>query len=128
VSQETLKSFHTGGTVQREKKGLALVSYLREFIRKTRKRNPSYSEALQEIYNQFSSGSRPNLIHFELILKGYMEDRNSNSLLSELAHSQATSKIMDMASDNASDDLYGVISRIISGRLIGTGPIGANNG
>ncbi len=128
VSQETLKSFHEGGKVQEEKKGLELVTYLRESMGKNRKRNRAYSEALQEIYEQFSRGSRPNLVHFEVILKGYMENIKSKSLLSELAHSQATSKFADMASGNTSDDLYGVISRIISGRTIDTGPIGAING
>jgi len=130
ISQETLKSFHTGGIAHKEKKGLALVQYLRKAFSVSAKiKNTSNtSRKLKEIFEQFPSGSRPNLIHFEVILRGYRSDENINGLLRKIANSQAASKVVDMAIKNSMDDLYGVVGRIVSGRLIDTGPKGVING
>ena len=130
ISQETIKSFHTGGITQKEKKGLALVQYLRKAFStsKTIKNSSTASRKLQKIFEQFSSGSCPNLIHFEVILRGYRSDENINDFLIRLADSQATSKIADIAIKNSMDDLYGVVGRIVSGRLIDTGPKGVIDG
>jgi len=130
ISQETLKSFHTGGTAQKEKKGLALVQYLRTAFSTSKKLTDrsSASNKLQEIFMQFPSGSRPNLIHFEVILRGYKSDDNINGFLTNIANSQAASTLVDLAINNSKDDLYGMIGRIVSGRLIDTGPKGAIDG
>jgi len=130
ISQETLKSFHTGGVAQKEKKGLALVQYLRTAFSTSKKLTDrsSASRKLQEIFTQFPSGSRPKLVHFEVILRGYKSDDNINGLLSKIASSQAASTVVDLAINNNKDDLYGMIPRIVSGRLIDTGPKGAIDG
>ena len=87
VSQETLKSFHTGGKVETEKKGLALVRYLRKAFSEASK-NASVQKLI-EIYNQFPESNRPHLVHFEVVLAGYMSSKNGDNFLSKLAHSQA---------------------------------------
>jgi len=130
VSQETLKSFHTGGIAEKEKKGFELVQYLRETFLASKKiiSNPIASKSLKEIFEQFPSGSRPNLIHFEVILRGYKPDKNNNDFLCQIAKSQTVSKVVNMAIKNRMDDLHGVIGRIISGRMIDTGPKGVIDG
>ena len=124
ISQETLKSFHTGGTAQIEKKGLVLVKYLRNAFKKNLKDNSSASIMLQEIFEEFPRAGHPCLIHFEVILKAYKLGGNINSFLSKIADSQASSRIANIAFKNSKDDLYGVIELIVSGRLIDTGPKG----
>ena len=125
ISQETLKSFHEGGVEQKEKKGLELVKYLRKKFSatKTIKRTSTSAKKLKKVFEQFPSGSRPHLIHFEVILRGYKSDENNN-LLAQMAKSQTMSKIVDMAIKNRMDDLHGAIGRIISGQMVDTGPTG----
>jgi len=118
VSQETLKSFHTGGTIKKEvKKGLSLVKYLRNAISNKIGNNIQYSEVLREIFDEFKGGSRPRLIHFEILLKGH-NGADKNLLLAKLAKSQSKSHLARLAKNSSCDDLYGVIARILSGQLI----------
>jgi DNA-directed RNA polymerase beta' subunit len=130
ISQETLKSFHTGGVAEKEKKGLELVQYLRKKLSATKRIKETLIAAkkLKEIFEQFPRGSRPNLIHFEVILRGYKSDENNNDLLAQMAKSQTMSKIVDMAIKNRMDDLHGAIGRIISGQMLDTGPKGVIDG
>jgi hypothetical protein len=125
VSQETLKSFHTGGTKGKGKKGLSLVSYLRKTFSKNSK-NPKFQKAVK-IYEQFPELTRPNLVHFEIVLAGYKIGKNPNGLLSKLAHSQAPRYFFEAAVMDSRDDLYDVISRIVSGRLLTTSDHGGSH-
>jgi hypothetical protein len=125
VSQETLKSFHTGGKVETEKKGLALVQYLRKAFSEASK-NASVQKLI-EIYNQFPESNRPHLVHFEVVLAGYMSSKNGDNFLSKLAHSQAPRWFFKTAVKGARDDLNDVISKIVSGRIISPGMRGNPN-
>jgi DNA-directed RNA polymerase beta' subunit len=127
ISQETLKSFHTGGTVQKEKKGLMLVTYLRKAFSKRTKDDSSASTKLHEIFEQFQEAARPCLIHFEVLLKGYKTRDKTTGFLASMAKSQVPSKLVEISIKNSMDDLYGVIARILCGRLIDTGPKGRTN-
>jgi len=127
VAQETLRSFHTGGVKEEEKKGLALVKYLRNIFSNKNKNKLSEVEKLNEIYNQFPSSNRPSLVHFEVILFGYKTKKERNNFLNRLAYSQAPRELFKSAVKNSRDDLYDVISRIVSGRMIDTGPRGEHN-
>ena len=82
------------------------------------------SQKLIEIYNQFPKSNRPHLVHFEVILAGYISSKNGNNFLSKLAHSQAPGAFFNAAVKGARDDLNDVISRIVSGRIISTGTRG----
>ena len=128
ISQGTLKAFHTGGAAQKEKEGFVLIEYLRNSFKKNLKDNSSASIIIQEIFTQFPQSGLPCLIHFEVLLRGYKSKKNINGFLSKIADSQAPSNIADIAIKNSMDDLYGVIGRIVSGRLIGTGPKGVIDG
>jgi hypothetical protein len=130
VSQETLKSFHTGGVKEIEKKGAALVKYLRTMFRTETKDVIAEVRKLNEIYTQFPRSGRPSLIHFEVILLGYKHKQNRiqrHNFLSQLAYSQASKKLYTSAINNSRDELIDVISRIMSGRLIPSGLKGAHN-
>jgi hypothetical protein len=128
ISQETLKSFHTGGTVQKEKKGLALVTYLRRAFSARTKDASNASSKLHEIFEQFPLAARPSLIHFEVLIRGYKSREKMNGFLASIAKSQAPSKLIDIAIKNSIDDIYSVIARIVCGRLIDTGPKGMIDG
>jgi len=125
VSQETLKSFHTGGIKESEVKGLALVRYLRKAL--SEKTKVSAEKKLIDIFGTFSQSSRPYLIHFEVLLTGYQSNIKTNNFLSKLAHSQAPRRFFKAAAKGAHDDLYDVISRTVSGRITTTGSQGNRN-
>jgi DNA-directed RNA polymerase beta' subunit len=118
VSQETLKSFHSGGIKSSEIKGLALVRFLRAVLSK--KTKVPEAEKLLNILETFPQSARPNLVHFEVILRAYQSDNNTNNFLNKLAHSQSPRRFFNAAAKGAKDDLYDVISRILSGQLITT--------
>ncbi len=124
ISQETLKSFHTGGVVQEGKKGLALVTYLQKSLSMKIKDSSIASGKLHDIFEEFPQSGRPSLIHFEVILRGYKSGDDIDGFLARIAKSQAKTELLDLAINNSMDDLYGVIGRIVSGRLIDTGPGG----
>ena len=107
-----------------------MVKYLRKKFSatKTIKRTSTAAKKLKKVFEQFPSGSRPHLIHFEVILRGYKSDENNNNLLAQMAKSQTMSKIVDMAIKNRMDDLHGAIGRIISGQMVDTGPKGVIDG
>ena len=125
VSQETLKSFHTGGIKETGKKGLALVQYLRKALSGATKN--TFSQKLIEIYDQFPKSNRPHLVHFEVILAGYKTGKNGNNFLNKLADSQAPRRFFNAAARGVRDDLYDVISRTVSGCILTTGPKGYRN-
>jgi len=127
VSQETLKSFHTGGKKEIEKKGSVLVGYLRKMFSDKTKDKVGEVGKLNDIYNQFPSSGRPSLVHFEVILLGYKTKKEKHDFLSKFAHSQAPRFFFNMAVKGARDDLYDVVSRIVSGRMINTGPKGEHD-
>ena len=118
VSQETLKSFHTGGKKEDKKKGLFLVKYLRRMVPPKAKKADSKANNLFEVFDEFSKSSRPSLVHFEVVLLGDNLKSRNNNILSNLAKSQAFQVFMKYAIDNAKDDLYDAVSRIVSGRII----------
>jgi DNA-directed RNA polymerase subunit beta' len=122
ISQETLKSFHSGGTEQEGKKGLALVTYVGSAFKIESKDAAIVSEKLNEIMSHFSPNTRPGLIHYELVLRGYQKDKHNSDFLSNLCHSQAISILRDIAFNNSTDDIRDVIGRIVTGQLIYTGP------
>jgi hypothetical protein len=130
VSQETLKSFHTGGRKEIEKKGATLVKFLRKMFRKPSKDIKDEIKNLNEIYAQFPSSSRPSLVHFEVILFGYKQKRKKisrHNFLSKVAYSQHPKKLLNESVNTSRDDLTDVISRIVSGRMITTVPKGAHD-
>jgi hypothetical protein len=101
---------------------------LRKILSSGKKGTDSEVEKLIEIYNHFTGSSRPSFVHFEVILLGYRLKPGTNTILSKLAKSQAPEKLVKMETENAKDDLYGVVSRILSGRIINTGPKRDDNG
>ena len=105
-----------------------MIEFLRKAFGSKITDNSNASRKLQEIFEQFPKAGKPSLIHFEVILRGYKSEENINGFLSMISNSQAKSKIADIANKNSMDDLYGVIGRIVSGRLINTDPIGVKNG
>jgi len=91
------------------------------------KATDSEIEKLIEIYKQFSGSSqRPSLVHFEVILFGYKLKKDANAFLSDLAKSQAPKKLVKIAIEGGKDDLFSPVSRLVSGRIINSGPKGAN--
>jgi DNA-directed RNA polymerase beta' subunit len=122
VSQETLKSFHEGGRKEDQKKGLTLVKYLRDMFPPENKSADSEVEKLIEIYKHFSESSRPSLVHFEVILLGYKLKKFTNSILGDMAKSQAPSNLLKMAVKTSNDNLFTAVSKIVSGRITNTGP------
>ena len=123
VSQETMKSFHTGGTQKiktgnYEKAGLDLIELLQNdlFIYKKKRKKTDPLKTIQRIWKYFPSSNKPRMIHFEVLLKGYSDEYTG--LLSAIAKSQDKRQIFKLASSEQSDNLFSVMSRIISGRLI----------
>ena len=121
VSQETMKSFHTGGTQKKEtdnleKAGLDLIDELRKDLSEyvNGAVDPIYT--VRSIWKYFPSSSRPRMIHFEILVKGYSDEYTG--LLSTITKSQDKRQIFKLASSEQSDNLSSVMSRIISGRLI----------
>lgn len=118
ISQETMKSFHTGGTITGEDiRGLELIDFLKKRLSE-RQNSKEVVGRLKEIYDCFPRNDRPELVHFEVILRTRQKQKDDNDLLTALALSQTYTAIAKKAFKFVEDDLYGVISRIISGRFI----------
>jgi hypothetical protein len=130
VSQETLKSFHTGGRKEIEKKGATLVKFLRSMFSTKTKDTADEVRKLNEIYTQFPQSGCPSLVHFEVIMLGYKQKQNKierHNILNKLAFSQAPKSLFKDAINNSRDDLNDVISRIVSARLSKTETEGARD-
>ena len=122
ISQETLKSFHSGGTEQEGTEGLTLVKFVRKEFKIESEDAAIVSEKLCEIMSHFSAGSRPALIHFEVVLRGYRKEKRNSGFLGDLSHSQAISTLRNIAIDNRTDNLHDVIGRIVTGQLVYVAP------
>jgi hypothetical protein len=121
VSQETMKSFHTGGTQKEdeedfEKAGLELIGLLKKDLSNYKKGKADHLQTIQCIWKYFPVSNKPRIIHFEVLLKGYSDEYTG--MLSTIVESQDKREIFKLASNEKSDNLFSVMSRIMSGRLI----------
>lgn len=119
VSQESMKSFHTGGTQkaeESEKAGIELIEALQESLSQYKDGKTDPLQTIQKMWQCFPKSSKPRLIHFEVLLKGCTDEYNS--LMSDIAKTQDKRQIFIMAGNEHSDNLFSVMSRIISGRIL----------
>lgn len=122
VSQETMKSFHTGGTQKTESKessekaGLELIDLLRGDLSKYKKGEIGPLQTIQSIWKYFPGSNKPRMVHFEVLVKGSSDEYTG--LLSAIVKSQDQRQIFKLATSEQSDNLFSVMGRIISGMLI----------
>jgi hypothetical protein len=88
------------------------------------KTDNSVSKWLEWMMDRFEDHpDPPRQVHFEIILRGVTEKNAfSRDLLAEVTYSKVGSNLVYGAARRAEDSLWGVISRIVSGRLIGAEP------
>ena len=122
ITQLTMRTFHTGGAQAAE--GEAAEKYGQDLVRALRKilgrQNKDHLGKLVELLKNFPKSGRPNVVHFEVLLKGYADKRDIY-LLSALFKSQSLNQVLDLALSNATDDIATVLSRLASGRIGITG-------
>lgn len=121
ASQLTLRTFHTGGGIQ---KSLDL-DLLRDRLFKSKiTTEQDAARWIREMMTLFKDLSdRPLQVHFEIIVRGLKDKEASDrDFLAKWTYSGVGANLLFGAARRAEDPLWGVISRIVAGRLVGTGP------
>ena len=118
VSQLTMRTFHTGGAQTSsadndEKSGLDLVRALRKTLRKQSK---DQLGKLNSMLSNFPKGGRPDMVHFEVLLRGFSE-KIETGLLVALFKSQSLNLLLKLALSGATDDISTVLSRLATGKI-----------
>jgi len=128
ATQVALSGFHKGG----KRRGMNPVD-LQNMIYKPKGGVRNDDMASRWVSNMVlcfkELGGAPRRVHFEVILAGIKRiDYFADGFLADLVYAKVADTLRFGAARKVSDNLYGVISRIVSGRLLGTDPMGENHG
>jgi hypothetical protein len=120
AAQLTLRTFHTGGGTEVT---LDLDMLRKKIFRSKVSGDEAASRWIAWMMDRFGHHpDPPRQVHFEIILRGVTEQNSERDLLSEVAFSNVGSNLLYGAASRAEDRLEGVISRIVSGRLLDAVP------
>jgi hypothetical protein len=122
ATQVALSGFHKGG----KRKGIKPAE-LQRMIYKPKggaENDDEVSKRISDMVRCFKElGAAPRQVHFEVILAGIKrKDSFVEDFLADLVYARVADTLRSGAARKVSDNIYGVISRIVSGKLLGTGP------
>jgi hypothetical protein len=120
ISQESMKSFHTGGTdlETEDSMGVNLIETMKTHM-KMLSLSGDPLPVLQSMWQDFPQANKPRMVHFEILIRGMMDNKVvKKGLLSSMARPQGGRPIFGLARNKVDDDLHSVIGRIISGKFI----------